>query len=263
MTFSLTSADAFYGSAQVLHSVSVTVGSGELIALVGANGAGKSTLLRAMVALHRQHSGRRLLGGTDVTGLSATELANRGVSLVPEGRQLFAELTVKENLAMGMHGRVRWSDKQERARRMATVHELFPVLGGFADRRAGLLSGGQQQMLAIARAMVRQPQYLLLDEPSMGLAPLLVTEILATVRSLTSAGVGVMLAEQNAFAALQVADRGVVLENGRITRDGSAGELIKDPHVVEHYLGGVEKGAKASQPPRPLPPELTQKDLIL
>jgi branched-chain amino acid transport system ATP-binding protein len=241
---------ASYGATRALRGVSCAVAEGEVVTLIGANGAGKSTLLRCVAGLHPPRAGRVLLGGMDTTGLPAHRIARQGVCLVAEGRQLFTDLTVAENLLMGRHGLT-----GSAAPRTAEVHELFPVLKEFAGRRAGALSGGQQQMLAIGRALMREPRFLLLDEPSLGLAPQLVTQILRTVRTLAATGMAILLAEQNAAGALRVADRGIVLANGVLTHSAPAAELLADEDVSRHYLGAAQPGGRTGGS-RTLPTDL-------
>ncbi|QRP49479.1 ABC transporter ATP-binding protein [Amycolatopsis sp. FDAARGOS 1241] len=230
MNLTVRGLDARYGSTRVLHDVSCEVPDGTMVAMIGANGAGKTTLLKCIAGLHRPAKGEITLGGSPVTGLAAHHVARRRVCLVPAGRQLFGDLTVAENLRVGLGSR-------GESGRLERVYALFPVLREFADRQSGLLSGGQQQMLAIARALVREPEVLLLDEPSLGIAPLLVTEILGVLRQLARDGVTILLAEQNAAAALAIADHGVVMENGTITRTDTAAALLADEDVSRHYLG--------------------------
>lgn len=243
---------ARYGRVGVLREVNLHVEPGEVVALLGANGAGKSTLLHSIVGVHRAVTGQVTLDGHDVTGLDASERTRRGISLVPAGRQIFADLTVEQNLQVGLHGTR--LDAGEQTKRFDQVLALFPILRDFASRPAGLLSGGQQQMLAIARALVRQPAHLLLDEPSMGLAPQIVEQILGVLSTLTESGVGVLLAEQNAGAALGVARRGVIIENGVVVRSDTAEALLNDPEVSNHYLGveqeAVEVADRAVLPTR-------------
>jgi branched-chain amino acid transport system ATP-binding protein len=251
MTLAITGLHASHGATKALRDVSLQVDPGQVVALVGANGAGKTTLLQCVAGLHRPEQGRVVLGDVDLSGLPAHAVVHHGLCLVPAGRQLFSDLTVAENLRVGLHG-LRLSDA-DAAARLDKVHELFPDLRDFADRRAGLLSGGQQQMLAIGRALVRAPAVLLLDEPSLGLAPMLVTRILRVVATLADDGVAVLLAEQNAAAALQVADRGVVLENGLVTRADTATALLADEDVSRHYLGTVDERSDGQRVVRELP----------
>jgi branched-chain amino acid transport system ATP-binding protein len=255
MTLQITRLRARYGRTTVLRDVDLELVPGSVLALIGANGMGKSTLLRSVAGLHRSASGSVTLDGTEMLGRPAHRIAALGLGLVPEGRHLFPELTVQENLQMGLHGQ--GCSAAEAKNRIAGVLEQFPILGDFSQRSAGALSGGQQQMLAIGRALVRKPSVLLLDEPSLGLAPLLVAQILQTARTLADAGVAVLLAEQNAAAALRVADTGAVMENGRITRLDPARTLLQDDDVSRHYLGGstIGDGGPAT-PPRELPEEL-------
>ena len=223
--------EARYGATRALHDVSCEVPDGTMVAMIGANGAGKTTLLHCIAGLHRPTTGTVELGTDDITGLPAHRVARHGLCLVPAGRQLFTELTVLENLRVGLRGAGAHDPRLDRA------FTLFPVLEEFGGRRAGLLSGGQQQMLAIGRALVREPSVLLLDEPSLGLAPLLVAQILDVLRQLVDDGVTILLAEQNAAAALDIADLGVVVENGTITRADTAAALRNDEEVSRHYLG--------------------------
>jgi branched-chain amino acid transport system ATP-binding protein len=229
MTFVLDGIDAGYGRVQVLYDVSVSVAPGEIVALLGPNGAGKSTLLRAatkMIALRR---GSIRLDDRDMTGASIEAIARAGVSHVPEGRRLFPGLTVRDNLRLGG-----W---RSRSTDMSTVLTLFPALRERLGQVAGSLSGGEQQMCAIGRGLMSSPKYLLIDELSLGLAPVLVDEIMSRLHSVAAGGTGVLLVEQDAGHALEIAQRAYVLENGRITLAGPAGELADDPRVREAYLG--------------------------
>jgi branched-chain amino acid transport system ATP-binding protein len=222
-----------YGRIAALSEVSLRVDHGELIALVGANGAGKSTLLRALSGVQPTDAGSVRFEGVDVTRASARKRVRMGIVQVPEGRQVFGPLSVEDNLRLGAFVR----PSSEVADGLERVYRLFPVLKKKRDEAAGTLSGGQQQMLAIGRALMTRPKLLLLDEPSMGLAPLLVAEIFATIRSLKDAATTILLVDQNARAALSIADRAYVLEVGRIALAGRGDELLDNPAVRQAYLG--------------------------
>lgn len=222
-----------YGRIQALKGVSLSVGVGEIVCLVGANGAGKTTLLRAVSGVQPVTGGCVRFDGQDVTSFSPHARVQAGIAQVPEGRQIFAPLTVADNLRLGAYRR-----KDARiAGDMERVYTMFPVLGERRDSYAGGLSGGQQQMLAIGRALMSNPRLLLLDEPSMGLAPILVEQIFAVVTRLKREGVTVFLVEQNAAAALAIADRGYVLETGAVAHQGAARDLLADDRVRAAYLG--------------------------
>ena len=223
---------AGYGPIEALHGVDLELGRGQLVALVGANGAGKTTLLRAISGLVRTRGGAVRLCGRDVTHASPDQRVRAGLAQVLEGRQMFAPLSVEDNLLLG--GYVRGRDAGEQ---LDAMYALFPVLKQRRRTAAGTLSGGQQQMLAIARALMSRPRLLLLDEPSMGLAPRLVGEILGVIERLRDEGVPILLVEQNARAALAIADRGYVLETGRVTVGGAARDLLRDERVKAAYLG--------------------------
>ena len=229
MTFALEGIDAGYGRVQVLHDVSVVVSPGEIVALIGPNGAGKSTLLRAATGMIRLTRGSIQLGDRDLTGASIETIARAGVAHVPEGRRLFPGLTVRDNLRLG-GWRARNND-------MAAVLALFPRLAERLNQVAGSMSGGEQQMCAIGRALMSKPDYLLIDELSLGLAPLLVEEIMSRLADVVATGTGILLVEQDAGHALEVAKRAYVLENGRIALAGRAAELADDARVREAYLG--------------------------
>jgi len=222
-----------YGRIEALHGVSLEVAAGEIVALVGANGAGKSTLLRAISGVQPISAGRIRFEGRPIERMPAHARVALGIAQVPEGRQVFAPLSVEDNLRLGGWTR----PAAESAAAMAEVFALFPMLAEKRRAVAGALSGGQQQMLAVGRALMAKPRLLLLDEPSMGLAPMLVDQILATVAGLKQAGLTVLLVEQNARAALAIADRGYVVETGRITAHGSGAELLADGRVQAAYLG--------------------------
>jgi branched-chain amino acid transport system ATP-binding protein len=222
-----------YGRIQVLKGIALEVGAGELVALVGANGAGKSTLLRALSGVQPTAAGRVVFDGEDVTGASPERRVALGIVQVPEGRQVFGPLSVQDNLELGAYRRGRAHTHASLER----VYALFPVLAQRRAQAAGNLSGGQQQMLAIGRGLMAQPRLLLLDEPSMGLAPRLVEEIFACVTRLRAADTAIFLVDQNARAALAVADRAYVLETGRVVLSGTGAELLADENVRSAYLG--------------------------
>ena len=228
---------AGYGSAVVLRGIDLAVAPGEMVALVGANGAGKTTLLKAISGLIPLRRGTIALNGAQVGRLPAAARVRRGISHVPEGRQIFSELSVDENLQLGAFAQRRALDATEFERRRAGVFALFPPLRERRSAPAGTLSGGQQQMLAIGRGLMAKPALLLLDEPSLGLSPVLVAEIFRTLASLRATGVSVLLAEQNARLSLAIADRGYVLENGTIAVTGSGRELLHSAAVTARYLG--------------------------
>ena len=226
--------NVYYGGIHALRGVSLRVEAREVVTLIGANGAGKSTTLRAITGLLTPRSGRIRFEGEDITGLPAHQLVARGISMAPEGRGIFANLTVLENLEMGAyrvrdHGQIR-SDIER-------GFTLFPRLRERVKQRSGTLSGGEQQMLAIARALMSRPKLLLLDEPSLGLAPIVCHTIFTTIDEIKAAGTTVLLVEQNANAALKHSDRGYVLETGAITLEGSAAAISGDPRIREAYLG--------------------------
>ncbi len=222
-----------YGRIEVLHGVSMEVRAGEIVAIVGANGAGKTTLLHAISGVQPITAGRIFFNGKPIETLPAHVRVALGIVQVPEGRQLFAPLSVEDNLKLGT-----WSRRAvDLGSELARVYELFPVLDELRRTPAGALSGGQQQMLAIGRALMAKPQFLLLDEPSLGLAPILVDQILEIIRGFKRDGVTVLLIEQNARAALAIADRGYVLETGRVTATGTAADIQADKRVRAAYLG--------------------------
>ena len=222
-----------YGKSQVLHGVSLYVNEGEIVALIGANGAGKSTLLKTISGLVQAQSGIIRFQNTEIQDLSAHRIVESGVSQVAEGRAMLKRMTVLENLRIGAHVR---KDKEIR-QDIDQIFSKFPVLGERHDQLAGLLSGGEQQMLAIGRALMARPRILLLDEPSLGLAPMVVTEIFRTLRALRDDETTIFLVEQNARRALQVADRGYVLERGQITLEGTGQHLLDDEKIQQTYLG--------------------------
>jgi len=233
--FEVQDLNVHFGGIHALKGVSLTVEDGEIVTLIGANGAGKSTTLRTASGLKKPTSGRVLVDGKDITGASAQARVKLGLSQVPEGRRVFPQMTVLENLELGGYLR---RDRGARSADLDSVYERFPVLASRRKQVAGTLSGGEQQMLAMGRAMMAHPRILLLDEPSMGLAPLLVQEIFDIIRSINEAGTTILLVEQNANKALQVAHRAYVMETGRIVLSGSAAELSKTEDIKRVYLGG-------------------------
>jgi len=230
----LTGVHAYYGKIHALKGISLTVESGEIVSLIGGNGAGKTTTLRTISGLLHPQQGTVVFDGEDITTYPAHELAPKGIAMVPEGRGIFAKLTVQENLEMGAFRR---TDKSGIARDMERNFTLFPRLAERRKQVAGTMSGGEQQMLAMARALMSAPRLLLMDEPSMGLAPVLVETIFQTVAEINEQGVTVLLVEQNAHMALQIAHRGYVLQTGEIVISDSAANLRKDPMVQKAYLG--------------------------
>jgi branched-chain amino acid transport system ATP-binding protein len=223
-----------YGGIRAVKGVDLHVEPGEVVCLIGANGAGKTTTLRAVTGLVRAAGGRIVYDGAEIGGLRVHQIARRGLALVPEGRGVFAQLTIEENLAMGAYAR---SDRAGVASDLERSFTLFPRLKERRRQTAGTLSGGEQQMLAIARALMSRPKLLLLDEPSMGLAPLMVEKIFEVIRAIAAEGVTLLLVEQNARLALEVSHRGYVLEGGVVAITGPAPALLGDPRIREAYLG--------------------------
>ena len=236
-----------YGPVEVLHGISLRVDEGEIVSVIGPNGAGKTTLLNVLGGVHRAASGTITLFGQDVTRASQSSVVRRGLALVPEGRQVFASMTVDDNLTLGAYARRRTVNA---AKQRDLVFELFPRLAERRGQLAGTLSGGEQQMLAIGRALMSDPQVLLLDEPSLGLAPQFVSLIMRTIGQLRDMGRTIVLVEQNAKAALRLADRGYLLETGTVYTEGPAHELSKDPRVLAVYLGGSGDRTEVAAQPR-------------
>lgn len=233
---SLEGVSSGYGSVQVIHDVSFNVQKGEFLAVIGANGAGKTTLMRLIAGVQPIWRGKLIFNGRDIQGLRAPERVKAGLALVPEGRKIFPRLTVHENLLLGGYLR---SDQQALNVELERVFELFPILKDRRSQMGGTLSGGEQQMLALGRALMSYPSLILLDEPSMGIAPLLVTRIFEKIQELNRAGITIVLVEQNAKLALSVAKRALVLDLGAVTISGEASSLKGDPRVVEAYLGSL------------------------
>ena len=240
--------DVAYGAITVLRRVSLHVNPGQIVAIVGANGAGKTTLLKAITGLVKPCGGEILLGKQSILKNRTEKTVALGCSLVPEGRHVFGDLTVRDNLVLGAHVQLRRGRRDEARQDLERMFQLFPVLEQRADQLAGTLSGGEQQMLAMGRALMARPSLLMLDEPSMGLAPLVVRDILDVVVRISQAGSTVLLVEQNARAALRIAHRGYVLENGRIVLQGTSEQLLANRDMQRAYLG---KDASAEAERRP------------
>jgi branched-chain amino acid transport system ATP-binding protein len=234
MLLELAGLEVAYGGIKAVKGIDLAVDEGELVCLIGANGAGKTTTLKAICGLVPPRAGCVRYAGKDITGTPSHRLVAQGLAMVPEGRGIFRQLTVEENLAMGAFIR---DDRQAVRRDLKQVFEIFPRLAERRTQSGGTLSGGEQQMLAIGRAMMSRPKLLLLDEPSMGLAPLLVQRIFETVRTISREGVTILLIEQNARLALEISTRGYVMESGKIALAGPAADLLADPKVREAYLG--------------------------
>ena len=224
-----------YGAIKALRGISFDVDAGEIISLIGSNGAGKTTTLHSVSNLIKKVSGSITFDGVDITSLPADKIVQMGLIQVPEGRRVFANMSVKENLEMGAYLR---RDKENIKKDMEWCYELFPRLKERLSQLSGTLSGGEQQMLAMARALMSKPKLLLLDEPSMGLAPILVDEIFNIITKISSSGTTILLVEQNAYKALSIANRAYILETGQITKTGKASDLITDKAVISAYLGG-------------------------
>jgi branched-chain amino acid transport system ATP-binding protein len=234
MLLSVSNLQVRYGAIVALHGVSLEIDAGQIVALIGSNGAGKSTLLRAISGLIRPAAGEIVWEGKSLSRRRADEIVTLGISHVPEGRQVFANMTVRENLLLGGYQQTHHEIKPD----MERVYELFPVLAERRHQRAGTLSGGEQQMLAIGRALMARPKLLLLDEPSLGLAPLIVRKIFQIIRQINAAGTTVFLIEQNAHMALALANRAYVIQSGQIILADSAANLLENPQVKQAYLGG-------------------------
>jgi branched-chain amino acid transport system ATP-binding protein len=226
-----------YGELEVVRGVSFAVERGEIVTILGSNGAGKTTTLRSLAGLNRPTRGKIEFDGKDIRNLPAHAIANLGLALVPEGRQLFSEHTVRENLELGAYRRLRGGRHREFKDSLAEIYELFPRVRERIEQPAGLLSGGEQQMVAIARALVSRPQLLLLDEPSLGLAPIVLRTIYDAFVQLKARGLTILIVEQMAWLGLEICDRAHVLETGKIALSGTSRELAANPRVMEAYLG--------------------------
>jgi branched-chain amino acid transport system ATP-binding protein len=225
----------FYGNIEALKGVSLQIFAGEIVTLIGANGAGKSTTLNAISGLLRPRSGKITYAGRDLTSVPPYEVVKLGLSQSPEGRRIFPRMSIKENLEMGAFSRPRANLSDDFAR----VYDLFPILQERSSQAGGTLSGGEQQMLAMGRALMARPKLMMLDEPSMGLAPIMVEKIFDVIKEINAQGTTILLVEQNANVALEISDRGYVLETGKVTLTDSAAELLTNPSVQEAYLGGT------------------------
>jgi branched-chain amino acid transport system ATP-binding protein len=224
-----------YGAIHALREISFSLSQGEIVALIGANGAGKSTSLNTVSGLLHPTTGKIEFMGEDISNVSPQEIVNKGIIQVPEGRKIFSKMSVWENLEMGAYS---VSDKKVIGQRIESVFERFPRLKERRNQQGGTLSGGEQQMLAIARGLMAGPKILLMDEPSMGLAPILVEKIFDIIREINASGTSILLVEQNALMALSIADRGYVLDTGKVVLSGVAKELLHNPMVINAYLGG-------------------------
>jgi branched-chain amino acid transport system ATP-binding protein len=231
--------ETFYGYIRALRGVSIEVDAGEIVAIVGANGAGKTTLLMTISGIVLNSKGKVLFEGIDISECSPSKRVSMGISQVPEGRHVFPTLSLKDNLALGAFLRYKREGKEEIHKYYEVVFDLFPILRNRQKQKAGTLSGGEQQMVAIGRALMANPKLLLLDEPSMGLAPVLKEDIFSTIMELKSRSLTILLVEQDVAAALSIADRGYVLQNGQIIFQDTCDRLIRNPKVEETYLGRV------------------------
>ncbi len=232
----------FYGVVRALKHVSFKVSEARITSVIGANGAGKSTLLKAVAGVVPPTDGHIRFEGQTIRGLNPAAIVKKGISMVPEGRQLFTSLSVVDNLTLGAYLHYRREGRLKTASRLEAIYALFPRLKERSAQVSGTLSGGEQQMVSIGRALMSQPKLLMLDEPSMGLAPLVINEIMQTIVRLNREGVSIALVEQNARSALRISRYGYVLENGRVVRKGKSDELLNDPAVIEDYLGGSQDG---------------------
>jgi len=230
--------NAYYDKIPALKGVSIDVPEGKIVSIIGANGAGKSTLLKTISGLVKSIDGKIEYQGKNIAKYPPDRIVGIGISQVPEGRQIFAHLSVEDNIHLGAFLYYKRRNKEEIISRINNIYQMFPVLQKRSRQIAGTLSGGEQQMLAIARSLMCRPQLLLLDEPSMGIAPIIVKEILTVIKQLNESGTTILLVEQNARAALEIADHSYVLENGEIALEGLAQELINNPKVKKAYLGG-------------------------
>jgi len=229
---------AGYGAIRAIKDVCIQVPAGRIVSIIGANGAGKSTLLKAISGLNKNKNGSIMFNGRNIIDMRADHIVGLGLSQVAEGRQIFAHMTVEDNIKLGAYLYYKRRHRAEIKERIEKIYDMFPILDKRSKQISGTLSGGEQQMLAIGRALMTKPKLLLLDETSMGLAPIIVRDIVGTISSLNQLGMTILLVEQNARAALQIASYGYVLETGRVVLEGPAEQLLDDPKVKEAYLGG-------------------------
>ncbi|MGH3443672.1 MAG: ABC transporter ATP-binding protein [Nitriliruptorales bacterium] len=234
---SLKGVDTHYGPIQILRDVSVDIDRGEIVCLLGGNASGKTTTLKTILGFVAPSAGQVMLGGQVISGLDTQEVVSRGISMVPENRRLFQRMTVRENLELGYYLR---DDRDEIASDMERVFELFPRVKERLNQKAGTLSGGEQQMVAVGRALMARPKVLLMDEPSMGLAPVLVAQNFDIIQQVNEAGTTIFMVEQNANMALSIADRGYVLQTGQIVLSGTSEELLNNPEMRQAYLGELD-----------------------
>jgi branched-chain amino acid transport system ATP-binding protein len=241
--------DVYYGHIHAVKGVSFTIESNEIVALVGSNGAGKSTIIKALCGLVKPRRGKITFAEREITGVKSERIVNAGIGYVPEGRRIFPQMSVLENLMIGAYAR---RDKSTLAHELETIYGYFPILAQRRSQLAGGLSGGEQQMLALGRALMTRPRLLVLDEPSLGLAPIIVKQVFALLQRLNSEeGLAILLVEQNAYAALRIAHHGIVLETGRVRLCGNASDMVKDPEVQALYLGGNDD-IQISKPRSPI-----------
>lgn len=234
---SVNNVDAFYGKVQALFDINLDVKEGEIVSIIGANGAGKSTLMRCIMGILHPRNGKVIYKGKDITRLRTDQIVSSGIVYIPEGREIFPNLSVEENLEMGAYSK-KYSRKKFKLL-LDEMYDIYPILGERRKQLAGSLSGGEQQMLAIARGMMSEPEMMMFDEPSLGLAPVIVDEMFETIVKINKTkGIPILLVEQNAFAALSISNRCYVLETGEIKTSGLSTELIKSPEIKKAYLGG-------------------------
>jgi branched-chain amino acid transport system ATP-binding protein len=244
MLLTIESLNVYYGHVHAVKDISFAIEPGEIVALVGSNGAGKSSTIKAVCGLIKPRRGKIMIADNDITGVPAERIVRFGIGYVPEGRRVFPQMSVLENLMLGAYAR---RDKSTLAQELETIYGYFPILAQRRNQLAAGLSGGEQQMLALGRALMTRPRLLVLDEPSLGLAPIIVKQVFALLQRLNrEEGLAILLVEQNAYAALRIAHRGIVLETGQVRLHGEAADMVKDPEVQALYLGGNDDSLVAS-----------------